>query len=402
MTPRRRTPARTDWPEGLHRNGRGYYYFRMPKRFKDKGKYYSDTGLGRDYIIASKHAITALAKLTLRYSGNLPDRLTSPVLKKTKTTTPFKPWVYNIYVEKIIPKKTVKRQGEWVPISKPTIKEYIRIAKKLADSFDVNFEQIDLDLVGDHLVDIPAHTHKKTRWIFCDIFKYAISLGVKVDNVPLMTLPERPVVVTKRMTIKGYKSIYAKACPWLQIAMDLGLQTLQRLKDISNMQHNQIEEDFIGVIQSKTGATVAIQLSEPLTEILQRSRDLQYKGTALASPYIVHKPHKHNKGREQWAEDRKHPTQVIPEKITREFKIARDGIPGNDKKPGCGFYKLWPIEERPTFREIRPLGADLYRLAGMPEHEIQKLLGHRSAKTTQVYLARHGIRWTKAKSGLDI
>lgn len=59
-------------------------------------------------------------------------------------------------------------------------------------------------------------------------------------------------------------------------------------------------------------------------------------------------------------------------------------------------------EQRPTFREIRALGADLCRQAGIPKNDIQKLLGHQHAKTTQVYLARHGVRWTKTKAGLDL
>ncbi len=61
--------------------------------------------------------------------------------------------------------------------------------------------------------------------------------------------------------------------------------------------------------------------------------------------------------------------------------------------------------EKPTFHEIRALGADLARKSGWPEREIQKLLGHKTISMTEKYLDRHEINWDKIEpihAGLDI
>ncbi|MGB1012434.1 MAG: tyrosine-type recombinase/integrase, partial [Thiolinea sp.] len=76
-----------------------------------------------------------------------------------------------------------------------------------------------------------------------------------------------------------------------------------------------------------------------------------------------------------------HWTQVAPDMVTREFAEIRDrlGI--------CS--ELEPVQ-RPSFHEIRALGADLYRQAGYPEEWIQSLLGHEDREMTAKYLAGHG------------
>ncbi|MDD2750456.1 MAG: tyrosine-type recombinase/integrase, partial [Acidithiobacillus sp.] len=50
-------------------------------------------------------------------------------------------------------------------------------------------------------------------------------------------------------------------------------------------------------------------------------------------------------------------------------------------------------EQRPSFHEIRALGAELYRQAGWTDDAIQRLLGHSTEKMTKHYLDKHQEPW---------
>lgn len=76
---RKKLHDRKDWPAGLIKNGKGYYSFRMPNRYKEPGKYYPDVGLGYDFDIAAMHVENALHELRRRKLGNsYVDRMTTP------------------------------------------------------------------------------------------------------------------------------------------------------------------------------------------------------------------------------------------------------------------------------------------------------------------------------------
>ena len=93
--------------------------------------------------------------------------------------------------------------------------------------------------------------------------------------------------------------------------------------------------------------------------------------------------------RRSYLDAKTHWTQVAPEILTREFARLRD-------MTACAEH-LEPVQ-RPSFHELRGLGADLYRQSGMPEEQIQALLGHSDISMTRVYLDRRGTeeRWTEA------
>ena len=161
--------------------------------------------------------------------------------------------------------------------------------------------------------------------------------------------------------------------------MDLALQTLQRREDISDAKFEDIKDGFLWIQQKKTGMPVKITITSPLQKILNRCHD------AVVSPYVIHQGFKTNKARRA--------KKLTPESLTKGFARYR-------KK--SGYYDNLSQWERPSFHEIRALGADLYRQAGWHESEIQKLLGHTSEKMTQIYLDRHELRWVEAQCGLDL
>ena len=72
---------------------------------------------------------------------------------------------------------------------------------------------------------------------------------------------------------------------------------------------------------------------------------------------------------------------MTPDYLTKSFAQARD-----DSKA----YEELPVGERPTFHEIRALGAWLYEQQNFPMEYIQALLGHADEKMTKHYQEGHG------------
>jgi len=80
--------------------------------------------------------------------------------------------------------------------------------------------------------------------------------------------------------------------------------------------------------------------------------------------------------------------------LTKSFAQARD-----DSKAD----KEVPAGERPTFHEIRALGARLYEQQGFEQEYIQGLMGHADVKMTEHYQAGYGddaVVYMKVKADL--
>jgi integrase len=68
---------------------------------------------------------------------------------------------------------------------------------------------------------------------------------------------------------------------------------------------------------------------------------------------------------------------VKPEYLSKAFAEARDATE---------LYKALKPLERPSFHEIRGLGARILRSRGVSEDAIQALMTHSNRRTTQIYL----------------
>lgn len=131
---------------------------------------------------------------------------------------------------------------------------------------------------------------------------------------------------------------------------------------------------------------IKIRIGTELRAVFTRS-----KRTGILSPFVIHRQPQKRQRRVMDAKE--HWTQLSPEILTRTFKDLRDQLHLCDH--------LTPAQ-RPSFHEIRALGADLYRKAGWPEDAIQRLLGHSSEKMTRVYLEGHEVMYVEALAGLKI
>ena len=97
------------------------------------------------------------------------------------------------------------------------------------------------------------------------------------------------------------------------------------------------------------------------------------------SPFVVfHKPaHR----REEWIEGKPHWTYVNPDYLGKAFAKARDQVER---------FANMPPDERPSFHEVRGLGARLYRKACMSKAAITALMTHTNQRVTEIYLGKRG------------
>ena len=353
MVARPRRIGSKDLPTNLYEYG-GYFKYLHPKTRKF-------VGLGRN----RKEAIAATIE-----ANALIYKETNLVNKIIGLENSFSNFL-DTFITELLPERELKEKT--VELYKEKIKH---IKKDLGDEIT---GEITIYSVKTFLKKFPPTQSNNYRSILITIFKYAIAEGLAKENPAEATIKRKIVVKRKRLTLDGFNAIHAFAPMSIKNAMDLALQTLQRREDIANCKFSNIKDNALCIIQHKTGSPVRIKISGQLHKVLSRCRD------NIISPYIIHQGFKTNKARRA--------KQLSPPTITKGFAKARKE---------SRYYNFMELEERPSFHEIRALGADLYRQAGWPENEIQKLLGHKSESETQRYLDRHEIKWVDVECGLNV
>jgi integrase len=270
-------------------------------------------------------------------------------------------------------------------------------------------------------------------------FAYSRNLASEVwpERIELRSLSKKIPANRKRrrqLTLEQFQAIHAKAEPWLQLAMELSLVTLQARNEVCNMRHDQFRDGHLFVIRDKVSgdsdmAFIKIPVTRQLEELRQRalclgvvaseaSRALaprceqaaaladqgvpvaeiakrfdstpkaigqliwwqrRHRGprvnVPIASPYLIHRTPSKRIARQMKA--KAHWTHVEPNYLSQAFAEATVAA-GIDL----------PAKVRPTFHEIRGLGGRLYRKQGMSHEAVQALMTHSTPKTTAIYLER--------------
>jgi len=279
------------------------------------------------------------------------------------------------------------------PLSEKTLAEYYRIIR----SFEKELGEFPIAAVtrkncADLLNEYPLKSRNKYRSILVLMFDYAVSDGECDDNPASKIMPTPKQKRTRQpLSLEGFKVVYRHADWTTKNAMDVALRSLQRREDIRNFKFSDWENvKTVRMRQSKTwkhGTYLEFNIEGTSLEgIIERIR----KEMTVLSPYIVHwKPARRKKNK-----DRDHWTQLAPRQLSDGFAEARDK---------SGFYDHLPKEEKPSFHEIRALGADLYIDMGWSEEDVQALLGHTTLKQTFEYLDRGRERYKQTKKpALDI
>lgn len=294
-------------------------------------------------------------------------------------------------VAKVLGQVTVSKHVEWFfenvaperEYKASTLQMYQVQARKLTEAMGaVPVEEVSVQDVAELLEKYSARSANQIRQVAIDIFRVAVSRGLRTDNPAEATLKRREKKARKRLSQEQYDAIHKLADTWLQNAMDLALITLQRRGDVSRMKFENVEKGKLYVVQEKTEkydtGYLAIAIGPKLKAVIKRCRD------ELASPYLVHR-RPERKVKERAGMD--HWTQVKPQMVTRAFAEARDKT---------GMFDAMPENERPTFHEIRALGIKRCRDRG---DDPQKLAGHATERMTSNYDSGHEeIRWVQTSS----
>jgi hypothetical protein len=361
---RHRKKANKTLPPNLYEGVNGHYKYRRP----DTGKWHS---LGKD----RPKAVSAAQQLNsmLMVGRDLVEKV---VNNSTLFNTFLDQFESKIIPERDLADETIKAYKNKII----TIRKYL--GQKPAD-------EISVMEIAEFLNQFPSVNSNRYRSLLGLIFKYAIAHGICQNNPAEKTIPRKIKKKRRRLTLEAYQAIHELSPNWLKNAMDIGLQTLQRREDIVAIKFSNIEKGFLYIIQNKTkkhgeSAYLKIKINSPLKEILNRCRD------GMLSPYLIHRKPDRFSEQTRNAKSKKHYTQITPDYLTKSFTEIRDSL---------SMFKNTPLEERPTFHEIRSLGIKLYEEQG---EDAQFLAGHKTRAMTDKYKQGHEIRWTEVAAGLNL
>lgn len=357
MTPRPRSKKNRDLPDNLYVNAKGYYY-RHPRTKVNHG-------MGSDRA----QAIAAAKILNQRLVGTTD--LVAKVLGAETITKIIQRFRDEYLSEKHLAARTLSE----------TEYRLKRIERELGDR---TIESFDLKALSDWLKPLTRETYIKFRALWIDIYKFACAVGSCDRNIAELTLAKAPGErKRKRWTLEQFKATRENAEPWLRVAMDLALITLQRREDLTQMRFDHIDSNRLLVRQHKTGKRLAIKIGAELASIIAAAKVRDF----VCPNIIARKPAKSRKGKKD------HLFQVLPSFLSQAVADARDAT---DK------FSDYADGERPTLHEIRSLGAHLYREAGYAEDYIQALLGHADVAMTQHYLDGHREEWDEVSAELSV
>lgn len=358
MSPRPRLYRHRDLPPNLYDNGNGDYVYRRPT---DKKRVY----IGRDRQRAIRDTIEANT-----YFASQTTRI-AHIIGGSDT---FGMFVGDYFDE-------IATERGWSPITKLDYQQkLVHIMVRFADR---NLQDVDVLQVSTFLDGFPAVQSNRYRALLRTLFQYAIAKGrrtLAARNPVDGAIPKIEKVRRQRLTLEGFRKIWQAADPPQRNAFDLALHTLQARRTLANIRRADISNEILHVARSKTGVKIKIHIGRSLATIIDRCLDGD-----LISPWLLHQPMNANKNRIA--------QKLAPATLSRWFMRVRDRTK---------LYDHLEQIERPTFHEIRSLGAHLMEQAGYDKAVIQALLGHKQTRMTELYLDRYEQRWIEVTGGLDI
>lgn len=351
------------------RNGKTYWQYKNPTT----GEF---TGFGTD-AEAAKTAAAELNRMYAEQEVNQAFALLSMKSEKNygkKSEMPLKEWVkkYAQALERHVVKEelTKKTAGERQRIAERLAGRLPRVAVSAVSARDLSA------ILAEYVSDDKTRMAQVVRGGWIDMFKEAQYAGV-IDpgfNPAEATRKPKDEVKRQRLALEDWQKIYAQAkTPHMQNAMLLAIVTGQRLDDITNMQFSHIKNDMLHVEQGKYGARVAIPLSIrneeiniSLREVITKCRD------HVLSKYLVHHVRK--------IAGVKPGNKLSSGGLSQAFSEARE----------LAKVKTAEGKQPSTFHEQRSLSGRLYKKQGI---NVQALWGHRSAKTSDLYLDERNNEW---------
>ncbi len=183
------------------------------------------------------------------------------------------------------------------------------------------------------------------------------------------------------MTLEQFKKIVKKAekihDPHAANAMLLALVTGQRIADVVSFKFSDVKNDYLCLVQEKTGTPMRMDIDLRLDAMNLSIRDLikRCRSSSVASKYMVH----HTKNYGNAPRGSKAHKQTVSKMLTKCVRVLE----------AEGELK-WPDGKNPaTFREIRSLAAREYEEEFDAKFS-QKVLGHKDVSTTAIYIDGRG------------
>lgn len=364
MRPRNSSSTRR-LPQNLYLNG-GYYRYRDPIT----GKFH---GLGKD----RQHAIAVATQANAHLAVSTQERVQEIISPGKAPKAPFDQLV-RVFLEEH------HRVQSW---GKSKEQDYRRLLNELEGTFhDSAVDDISLSAISEYLDAHTGWARINRRGLMIWLWELACSKGWSSDNLPAKTLKRpNPTKARKRLNYDQFLQIRELAAPWFRQALDLALYTLQRRGDLVSLTTDNIVDGCLLIAQAKTSGRseagfVRIRIEGDLQQVISDCRKMP-----VASKYLLRRRKAATQGKAKvrtWH-------QVSAQDLSREFKRLRDKLP-------C--FEGTEPSQRPTFHEIRALGADLLKQQGVPTDDIRCLMGHSKERMTTVYLKGHGEpRWNDAR-----
>lgn len=253
-------------------------------------------------------------------------------------------------------------------------------------------QSFDVEKCATYLDDnFERDAYVKHRGALVELFRFAIMKGLyRGDNPAEVTYAKSDYGKERqRLTVQQYQKIHEAAPEWLRCAMELSLITLQGRNEICGARFVDLSDGIWRVVRQKTEknewAHLEIEVTPAIEAVIQRARR-----SGVVSPFIIHrKPERKIK-----SEEKEHWTQVLPDLLSKTFKEVRDS---------AGLFDKMKPRERPTFHEIRALGAWLYEKQGFDRAGyVQQLMAHADEKMTEHYQSGHEKKWIRVRAELDL
>ena len=341
----------------------GRYRFRDPRTGKR-------TWFGRDRATAIQRAQEANRGLAILAASADAARMGTPTIASTIT----------LYQELVFPTKP------WDDSTRANHLYALRLYTREFGSYPI--AAVDRVYLADWLnrrcTTADAYNHHRARLI--DIWRFAISRRWCNFNEAEATLPRsgsRKIPANRklrtRLTLEHFWAIHAAAPGWLRIAMELSLVTLQARAEVCALRREDKRGGYLYIIRKKTAGTTDLAFFRIV--ITPQIEDIWTRAWAdgIASPYLVH--YLPRSQRPQHAQNKPHWASVTPGYLTRTFQETRDGT---------GLFAALEPRQRPTFHEIRSLGARTYIAQGYPRDYVRALMAHTDEATTRIYLENPG------------